>query len=111
VTSMNRSGLPDRGTASFGAKESIARAAEAGHYVSVVVEVTVHGRRIELDVPVGVVHLLDPLGGGDDRHDLNGPAASMLERVDAGDDGPSGSQHRVHDHRLPLRNIDRKLGV
>ena len=60
---------------------------------------------------MGLLHLFDALGGGDDVHEGDGLAAIFLDKGDGVGRGAAGGQHGIDHEDLPLGDIGGHLAV
>lgn len=63
------------------AEDSVARVAETGADIGVLVELSVEVADVELDVGMRLHQRADALGSGDDGHELDLSAAVLLDEV------------------------------
>src|SRR6266851_9759961 len=95
----------------FRAEEAVAGVPEAGHDITVIVELVVDGggkdRHVGMRGPEG--H--DALGRGDETDIFEGPDPAPLEAVQRGDRRVGGGEHRVDDDHVTLRDVVRHLEI
>src|SRR5688500_9870536 len=80
---------------SASAEEAVARVAEAGSDVPVLVQLPVERRGENLHVRVLVQHLADPFGRRHQTHEADPMGVSRLERANGSGGRATGSEHRV----------------
>ena len=95
----------------FRAENPVAGVAEAGADVGILIELPVEMADVDLDVGMGLVQLLQALGGGDNAHELDLLPAVLLDHLDGVAGRSARSQHGVNDHDGPLFNRGRQLAV
>ena len=76
-----------------------------------VVETLVNGGHVDVHVGVVAADNGDALGGGDDVHQGDVPAAVLLDEVDGRGGGAAGGQHGVHDDNGAFGDVVGHLAV
>src|SRR5699024_7945207 len=93
------------------AEQAISRVAETGDDEAAVVELLVDrgGDDAQVDRRVGLLlHRLQALRGGQQRHAGDVAGAALMEVLARGDQGVAGGEHRVQHEALPARQIVRQ---
>src|SRR5687768_1025175 len=96
---------------SAGPEEAVARVAEAGKDVALVVQLAVERGGEDGDVGVHLEHAGDALGRGHDAEEADAARAGLPERADRGDRRAAGGEHRVEDEEVALDLVAGDLEV
>jgi AraC family transcriptional regulator len=89
----------------------VARIAEAGDDIAVVVELVVDGGGPELDVRMGGANRLDAGPRGEQADEAHVGDSDFLQPVDRGDRGVAGGKHRIDDDDETLGDVLRSLEI
>src|SRR5688572_10140876 len=98
---IRRSGLPR----SAGAEQAISRISETREDISLLVELAVESRAIDLYIGVSIGEAAHSLRRGHVAENPDPGSARPLEGADSGCRAPAGSEHRVEHEKVPLGDI------
>ena len=87
------------------AENAVARVAEAGDDVAVLVEMIIECAGVDVDVGVLLLNGLDAFGSGDEHHERDVLAAALDHLADGFAGRAAGGEHRVDDHHVALGHV------
>jgi hypothetical protein len=76
-----------------------------------IIQLVIDSRHIDVNIRMGILHLGQPFGGGDQKKTADMRAAGLLEQIDGGDQRSAGGQHGVQNQGDALLHVGGHLDV
>ena len=95
----------------FCAEDAVARVAEAGDDVAVLVEMIVERCDVDVHIRMLLLHHSHALRGADDAHELDVLAADFLHELHRGGRAAAGGEHGIDDDDVALGNFNNNVAA